>query len=392
MRAQFALEWSLFTRNVKNRIVFMLFTLAVVIVAIVFVPQFEHARQILPETYEAEISDGEYLIDFYNADLYIETHATYDQLIEINTILLEALEEEDYETFLENEPRRYSNFLQRHYGLDPNFNRFEWNQLEKNMHQGFHNQYTQNRYQYYIQDDHALNPAIIEERTALQTLQRLLNGSLPAVLIALLIFYSIDSVTGSKKHGSILQSVPLSYQKQLWTKSGAVLTGYFGTVLFNLALFLLIVSIQNGLGPLNMRVPIYGWNLTETAFWGSISISEYLFQALGLLTLTALVFVRGITLLSVLFKSEFLNLIIALPAIFISESWNRMGVAYANQHYSFYPANYFRIGEVLSGRMNHWYTTDWVSFGTGAASLSVLWLIMELLLYVVTRFREFRKI
>lgn len=61
MRVQLSLEWVAFTRSLKNRI---LFILATIVVAVVFIPKYEHIRQISPEAYRAEIFEGEYLIRF----------------------------------------------------------------------------------------------------------------------------------------------------------------------------------------------------------------------------------------------------------------------------------------------------------------------------------------
>lgn len=392
MRAQFLVECKLFTRNLKNQILFGLFLLATIYTAVIIVPQYQPIREVDRETYERQIEDAEYVFENYEAADYDRTIDLYTSLYEVNQILIEALEQGDFETFLLNEPQQYGIMLSRFDNNDPNFFEHGVSSYEQGRNQQYYSIYTQQRYNLYIESDIELNENIIEERTVLQTIQRMLEGVLPYFLIALLIFYSIDSVTKDKKHPTILHSLPSSSSKRLWAKSFAVLVGYFATILIGFILFSIIVGSRYGFGSPNIPVPIYGYDYSRGDILADTTIALFLIQALILLFFISLIYIRSIIFLSLLFRQEFLNLIVALPTMFISELWNRTGVAYVTERYSFMPPSYFNIGEALIGRLNFVYTTAFVTFGSGVVSLAACWLIIEIFLFLTTRFRYFRRV
>lgn len=392
MKALIIKEFYLFVRDFKNRVVFGVFILATVYTALIIVPDYQPIREVDRESYEAQIEDAEYIFENFDQEEYQRTYELYEQFYELNPTIIEALEEEEYHTFLELEPQHYSLSLSRFGSHDPNFFDYELSSYEQDRNQQFFNIMLRHRYQLYLNSSIQLSEEIIEERTVLQTIKRMLNESLPYILIVLLVAYGFNSVNKDKKHSSVLNSLPISYEKRLWAKTIVLIIAYSGTLLLSFLFFSLFVGSRYGMGSVFIPVGIYGYDYTVGNILGSTILGMYLFQASVLLFFITLIYSRGMTLLNIITRHDLFVLVITLPTIFISGLWNRTGVAYVTERYSFMPPTYFNIGEALSGRLNFVYTTSYVTFGTGVLSLSLCWLIIECILFFVSRLRIWNKV
>lgn len=392
MKAQFILEWTLFNRNLKNQVMFVLFLFMTVYYALVVVPTYEPVRGIDIESIEAQVADSEYIEENYSIEQYEHTVILYSELNEVNQALLQALEVEDYDQVIELEPQQYALNLARFDGNDPNFYEYGQSEYDRDQEITFQTRYTHDRFAQYSEREIDLDLNVIEERTVTQTVQRMLEGWLPHVLLALLVFYSVDLLTKDKSHSTILSGLPSSFNKQLWIKTMVVITAYMITLTVAFGLFALIVGSQYGMGSLRIPIPVYGYDFMIGDFRAYTTMGKFLFHGVGLLLGLSFLYVRSIILLSLLFRHEFLNLAIGLPTIMMSELWNRWGVGWFNETLTMIPPTYVNIGSALTGRINHIYGTALVTFETGMLSLVAFCAFVELLIFGLTRLKRFRTI
>lgn len=384
MKAQFILEWKLFTKNIKNQILFVLFILLALFSAFVIEPNHVPWRTLDTENYENEIEDAEYFLEHNEQRSNPRMFDMFSRLIETNTGLIESIETEDWNTAMSLEQEHYYNFVMTRFGdggqyLDPYFYDYDEYTYISELRQQYALGYTAERYIDYQESDVDLSKSMIEERTVTQTIIRYMQDWLPAILIILAILYTVDIIPKDKRHPSIVQNVPISTYNNSWTKSLVVLAGYTLTLFIGFLVFAIPVALRHGFSPLNLPIPVYGWDYSLGHLWIDRSIGAMLFQAIGFVYLISLIFIRGITLINIFIKNAFINLL-SIPLVFISNLWHSPGTTYAEARYNYIPATYFRVGQALSGQLNFLYLSNLISFETGLLVLGVTLLLIELLI------------
>lgn len=384
MKAQFILEWQLFTKNIKNQILFVLFILLVLFAAFVIEPNHVPWRTIDVETYESEIEDGKYFLENNEEHLNPRMFEMLTNMIETNSRLIEAIEVDDWDTVLMEEQNHYYSFVMQRFGdagnyFDPYFYDYDDYTYISELRQDYAYGYTGERYLAYQDSDVNLSKSIIEERTVLQTILRYMQDWLPAILIILAILYTVDIIPKDRRHLSIVHNVPVSSYKNSWAKALVVIVGYTVTLVVGFLAFALPIALRHGFGPLDLPIPVYGWDYSLGHLWVNSSIGVMFFQAISFVYLTALIFIRAITWVNIFIKNAFLNLL-AIPAVFISNLWHSPGTTYVHPQYNYIPATYFRIGQALTGQLNFLYLSNLIGFGTGILSLTVTLLLIELLI------------
>lgn len=391
MRAYFLLEWKVFSHNLKNRAVFLLFLIATVYYALVNVPQYVPIEAIDQEVIQDELSEGEYFLETTSEDTQSASKQAYlqlyPQLNEINQHRLNALEKDDYKTYL---AETIQWFGISPIAREPKLEYYTYDQPYPDQEAAYFNRYTMGRYTAYLDGDYNLTLNVLEERRALQTLQRTLNGKMPFILIALVVLFSFDVLTVNKGHKTIVQSLPLTFRKQLIIKTVVLLAGIFLTLGTSFILWLFLIGGRYGIGSWNLPVPVYGYSI-HSDIQIMIPMVQFLLQALALFFLITVIFSRGILIVSLLLKNEIVNLVVGLSCIFLENTYYMRGIGYFSS-VSILPPTFFKIGAALSGYQNHLYTTDIITFGTGLLSLSILWLLIEFILYFLTTFKFFRTV
>lgn len=395
MKAQFILEWKLFTQNIKNQVVFGLFIFLALYAAFVIEPNYEPWRTIDEDIYTAEIEDAQYFLENNDPSLNPRMFEMFTNMIENNTRLLEAIEAEDWDTVLTEEQNHYFNFVMLRYAdggsfSDPYFYDYDEFAYISELRQDYAFGYTGERYLDYQASDEQLSKSIIEERTVIQTILRYMQQWLPAILIILGILYTVDIYPKDNRHPSIVHNIPLSPYKNSWTKSLVVLAGYGITLLAGFLVFALPVAFRHGIGPFNLPIPVYGWSYSGGHLWINSTIGVMFLQALIFLLLIVLIFNRGITFINIFVRNSFINLL-TIPLVFVSNIWHSPGTTYVHPQYNYIPATYFKIGQALTGQLNYLYLSNLMSFGTGLMSLTVTWIALELLTLVAFKLkRRFR--
>lgn len=386
VKAQFILEWKLFTQNIKNRIVFGVFIFICIYGAMVIEKDFEPLRPINIDVLEAEIADAEYFLQNNESSSNPRSTTLFQTVLEINPVLIQAIEQEEWQMVMVEEQNHYKYLVVDRYGyeegyIDPALYEYDEPMYLREIRQRYYDDYTVNRYEDYNENISNLSISILEERTALQAVIRHLQSYLPAILIIMAILFSMDVFSKDMKNQTVVQNIPLSKYKNSWAKSLVVLTALTLTIFLGFIIFSIPIIIQHGFGSFSLPIPIYGWILNNTygeqdGIWISYNIGTILLQAIILLYLIFILFIRLIYWINIFIKRTYIT-ILTIPVLFINQLWHRPGVTYSTSVYNYLPATYFRVGEALTGQLNILYLSNTITFGTGLISLALTLFFLE---------------
>ena len=386
MKSQFILEWKLFTQNIKNRIVFGIFIFICIYSAMVIEENFEPLRPINIDVYEAEILDAEYFLQNNDSSLNPRSTALFQTVLEINPVLIQAIEQEDWQTVMDEEQKHYKYLVVDRYGYeegytDPALYEYDEPMYLRENRQRYYDNYTVNRYEDYNENISNLSISILEERTALQAIIRHLQSYLPTILIIMAILFSMDIFSKDMKHQTVVQNIPLSKYKNSWAKSLVVLTALTLTIFLGFIVFSIPIIIKHGFGSFSLPIPIYGWILNNTyggqdGIWISYNIGTVLLQAIILLYLIFIIFTRIIYWINIYINRTYVN-VLTIPVLFINQLWHRSGITYSTSVYNYLPETYFRVGQALAGQLNFLYLSNTITFGTGLISLAITLFFLE---------------
>ena len=399
MRQYFLFELQSFSRNKKNLAVIVLLVIATLYYTLFVAPNYQPNERINERDIQMEHDSMVYWIENREGEGISSgaafALAYFPTLIEIDAHRLEALEQEDY--------KAYTNWTSKWYAYEDNWTFGSSHFLSYNpVYYGVNQDYpheegsywyreTAQRYNQYIQSGIEITPNILEERTALQTIYRLLNSSVIAIiLIAVVVIYANDIVTKDRKHLSITKSFPLSFSGKLWAKTFVVLTTAAATFLGLFLLVLFIVGMQSGFGSFEIPITVFKRVISEgRGAFETISLGMFFVQALILLSLIVYLFTRMMILFSLLIRNEFFNLLAGIALIFTERLYYMRGIGFFS-NVDLLPPTFFPIGQVLSGYQNHLYNSTDITFQNGAISLVVTILLIELILFIATRFKKVR--
>ena len=391
MQAQFKFEWLLFTRNIKNRILFILFLLAALYYGLIIAPQYQPLYSFADEEGLTErIEEQQTVIDQYGTERP-RTAESARMIIQFSENQLEALEQEDWQSYFDATINANREIRMARYGnsVDPRF--FGIDESYPEQEEAFWTRHTRYRYTgYWAKDFEGVTPAVVEERTVLQTIHRLLQESLPFILLSVLVLFSVDILTKNKGHGTIFNSTPLSFGKVLWIKTAIGLSGFFLTLLAGFIVLVLTLGPRYGIGSFSIPVLTFSY-LLKGSTYESLSLGLWLGQALVLLLLSSLVLIRGILLFSVLIKQELFNLVIGISVLFTESLYYSRGIGYFSD-IGLLPPTFFSIGSVLSGYHNFLYNSRDIHFSNGVLSLGAAWLIIEVFILVTIQFKRLRRV
>lgn len=247
--------------------------------------------------------------------------------------------------------------------------------------------YTGSRFTGYAEGDSKLSIELFEERTALQTFQRLLNDYLPIVLFISCIFLSADIVLKDRRNPSLLKGFPIADWKKLCVKG---IVAFIGSVMsfIPLCVGFVIIGLQNGFGDLSLPVPIYSY-VEET--FTNMTMGTFILKNALFISIWILFFIAITLLLSLVVKVEFINLFVSF--IVIAAEWlyfNRGMGAYTDIQR--YPTSYIQAGQIISGYKNFMYESLHLTYQNGLIIVGSCTLILMLLILIVSQFKRFKLI
>jgi len=228
---------------------------------------------------------------------------------------------------------------------------------------------------------------MIEQKTAVQTLQNALLSPVTYLILFAVIYFSSDIITRDRSYKTLLQGLPMPWHRQLNVKSFASFM-YTLTVLFILMLSGLgIITALNGFGFSNIPVPVVttDGNLMREDYT-FIAYSEFLLKSFSLMVILIYLFTRLSTVLSLLFKNQWIVLFIATIVLFSEQFYysritrNLFGMDVSN-----FPQTYFEFGNVVTGEKIFLLNLDTITYAKGITVLLITIALIEIILFFAAK-------
>ena len=400
MKGYFIYELKQFFKNKKNIAVFALLTFAAIFYAFKLAPTYDPIEKVDYDEIEARyLTRQEFLDKLFGVDLG-GYHSSVRYAVDLYTFLnqfddrrLQALDDGDLRKYAAatSEWYWYTNLYTYRNELlayNPRYYMGDRRFAEDEAYYAYLEQFE--RYDKYQRVWYDLTIEIFEQRTALQTLERLLKGPLPYIILIATLLLTIDIVTKDRRHPSILKGFPIADWKRLFVKS---VVGLIGSILLWIPIIvgLIIVGFQFGFGNFDLPVPIYDYNMIgkEEGKFVFMSMGMFLFRCFLLLAVWMVVMVSVVLLCSILFRQEMVNMLVGVLIIFGDRFYTSRGVGYF-WDVEYYPTSYVQVGNIVSKYQNFYFTSEGLHDMLGLNLLlasTALILVLTLLISLSKRFR-----
>lgn len=243
------------------------------------------------------------------------------------------------------------------------------------------------RYQDYLSNDRQITEGLLFEKTGVQSLQVFLQTYGFFFILFCAVYFSSDLLSRDRTHRSVLQGLPISWYRQLNLKSLSVFLYTLLVVIGVMAAGFLLLTVQYGIGPFNLDVPIMTAQQTFTIDeYGVMSLLKFL--SLSLLAVPLLVFlvIRLNIILGLIFKNEWIVLLLGTLAVFSERLYaTRSTRELAGIDVSYFPQTYFDFGKIVTGETNFLLNTETITLGKGFAVLLITLLVLEVILFILSR-------
>jgi len=395
MWAYFKFEFIQFISNRKNIAIYVILLFFWCYYALIIAPVYNPIEKVDESEIEARyltraefldnvvLTDGSHALTRFAAAIYPEWN-DYDKA------RLDAIEHGKMEDYAEATAKWYAYADQMIFKsgrgvlfYNPGYYTYGNNYATMDGHYAY--SYSASRFEGYAEAKSDLSINVFEERTALQTLQRLLDSYLPIILMISCILFTVDIVLKDRRNPTLVQGLPISDWRKMLVKGGVSLLGCILTII-PLSVGLLIIGSQNGFGDFALPVPIYsaGENLFTNVMMGEYLIQNMLFTIFWFLFIISL-----LLLVSVMMKNEFVNLLAGCVFIFAEFIYFKRGMgAFGNVQW--YPTNYVQVGQVISGYRNYLYATESLTLGNGLTVMGLCTSIFLLITFLISNRRKFR--
>lgn len=244
------------------------------------------------------------------------------------------------------------------------------------------------RYQGYLHEQIPITYKLIEQKTALQTIQTFLFSSSVLFLLFCAIYFSSDMLTKDRQNQTVLQGLPVPWYRLINLKTWVSFLYTLAVIICLLAVTVLILTIQNGFGSFDIRVPI---TLSEKNTYGqdqydTISLALFFLLAAGFLPILIYLFIRLNAILSLLCKNTWLVLMISSVFLFIERIYySRTLRDLFGLDISHFPQTYFDFGKIITGEKNFLLNMESLTYRNGITVLLVTILVLEIILFAVSR-------
>ena len=386
------LELSQFIRNKKNIAVYVILLFLSCYFALKITPAYMPIEKVDASEIEAryltraefldqvQISPGTHPMTIFAASIYPEWNK-YDKK------RLDALKAHNYKRYAEATYKWYEYADKIIFNMgsgilfyNPGYYTYGNNYATYDGHYGY--LYSASRYKGYAEEKFDLSIDVFEERTALQTLQRLLDSYLPRILLVSCIFFTVDIVLKDRRNPTLLRGLPLSDWKRIIIKGLVSLMGSIMTIV-PLAVGFLIIGFRYGFGDLTLPVPVFRGEFSNVMMW------EYLLQNVLLIVFWFLFIISLLLFTSVMLKNEFSNLFLGCVFVFAEFAYYARGVgAFGNIHW--YPTTYVQTGQIISGYRNYLYASDGLTFERGLLILGICICICLVFTFHISNRRKFK--
>lgn len=393
-------ECKQFFINKKNLAIYFLLAFAAIFYALKVAPTYDPIEKVDREEIEARYLTRQEFIDSMEGrdlrDVHPVTLDAYYMYSEVNPLdkeRLDTLDAGDLKKYAKVTSDWYffTNYI-TYYNEHISYNaRYYVKDREMANDIGFYHSLDQHvRYRAYAEADYALSINQFEQRTALQTVERLFNGPLPIILIICALLLAIDIVTKDRLHPTVLKGFPIADWKKLLVK---MFVAFIGSValLIPLVVGFVIIGMQSGFGHFQLPSPVFTTTLEwqQNGSFDMMTLGTFLAQSLALLLMWFVVMIVVVLLCSVLFRQEMVNLAVAMLIIFGEKFYLSRGVGYF-WDIEMYPTSYIQVGKIVSKYQNFYFVSESLDYRLGIQLLALvvgIVLILTLLISFNKRFK-----
>ena len=395
MLAYFKFEFIQFMFNKKNIAVYVILLFFACFYALKIAPSYDPIEKVDREEIEARFLTRE---DFLNNVVLDENTypltrfaaAIYPEWNEYDKQRLDALAAHDMKKYAEATYKwyEYSDYMIFRNGKDLlyyNSRYYAAGNLYATEDGHYAYMYSASRFDGYAKGNSNLSINVFEERTALQTLQRLLHSYLPLILLISCILFTADIVLKDKKNPTLIKGFPISLWRSLLVKGGVALIGSILTII-PLSVGFFMIAIQNGLGDFKLPVPIYSY---EAKAFTAITLGEYLFQNAVLILFWFLLLISLLLLVSILLRNEFANLVLGNIVVLAEFYYYVRGLGYVKDIH-WYPSSYMQVGQIIAGYREYLNNSVALTLSNGLLVMSVCTAICLLITFIISNHRRFK--
>ena len=385
-------------RNKKNRLIFLLAFLGIILYSFLYLPNVNNPLTIdmdelaleTESAYgmkESRLDSGDIAVNsFTGVDTY--SMAKYDY--ENNFMFYDALEKGDVSRLFEVKSTNYiplftvdalNDYLERKH--DGQF-------LEMDFERAMINSSLSTLSEIDNPTTHEFNG-----KTGIQQLYSFFLTYGPLIILFITVFVASEVLVDDRKHHTLKAGQPLGWRRYIFYQSVSMFMIIMSGIAVLLTVFFLLISLLYGFGDLSLLNTHYAYNdgyrAAEENFF-TAPVTEFIVQSLILTAILLYLFIRLNAVLSLIFRHD----VIVMIAGFAIIAFNRLYSGGGEDRFlgigaHLFPQNYFEFGNILSGRQNFLTLSNNFTFDNGLIVLAVTIIIIEIILGILAGFMTRQK-
>ena len=385
-------------RNKKNRLIFLLAFLGIILYSFLYLPNVNNPLtididELALETEaaygmkESRLDSGDIAVNsFTGIDTY--SMAKYDY--ENNLMFYDALEKGDVSRLFEVKSTNYV----------PLFTVEALNDYLERKHDG---QFLEMDFERAMINSNLFilseidNPTTHEfnGKTGIQQLYSFFLTYGPLIILFITIFVASEVLVDDRKHHTLKAGQPLGWRKYIFYQSLSMFIIIMTGIALLLTVFFLLISLLYGFGDLSLLNTNYAYNdgyrAAEENFF-TAPVTDFILQSLILTALLLYLFIRLNAVLSLVFRHD----VIVMIAGFAIIAFNRLYSGGGEDKFlgigaHLFPQNYFEFGNILSGHQNFLTLSNNFTFDNGLIVLFTTIIIIEIILGILAGFMTRQK-
>ena len=380
-------------RNKKNRLIFLLAFLGIILYSFLYLPNVNNPLTIdmdelalkTESAYgmkESRLDSGDIAVNSFTG---IDTYSTAKYDYENNFMFYDALKKGDISRLFEVKSTNYV----------PLFTVEALNDYLERKHDG---QFLEMDFERAIINSNLLTLSEIENptthefngKTGIQQLYSFFLTYGPLIILFITIFVASEVLVDDRKHHTLKAGQPLGWRTYIFYQSVSMFIIIVTGIALLLTVFFLLISLLYGFGDLSLLNTHYAYNdgyrAAEENFFAA-PVTEFIMQSLILTAILLYLFIRLNAFLSLLFRHD----VIVMIAGFAIIAFNRLYSGGGEDKFlgigaHLFPQNYFEFGKILSGRQNFLTLSNNFTFDTALIVLFVTIIIIEIILGILAGF------
>ena len=377
-------------RNKKNRLIFLLAFLGIILYSFLYLPNVNNPLtididELALETEaaygmkESRLDSGNIAVNSFTG---IDTYSTAKYDYENNLMFYDAWKKGDISRLLEVKSTNYV----------PVFTVDTLNDYLERKHDG---QFLEMDFERAIINSNLLTLSDIDNptthefngKTGLQQLYSFFLTYGPLLILFITIFVASEVLVDDRKHHTLKAGQPLGWRKYIFYQSVSMFIIIMTGITLLLTVFFLLISLLYGFGDLSLLNTHYAYNDGYRAAEENFStapVIEFIVQSLILTVILLYLFIRLNAVLSLVFRHDVIVMIAGFSIIAFNRLYSGGGEdKFLGIGAHIFPQNYFEFGNILSGRQNFLTLSNNFTFDTALIVLVITIIIIEIILGIL---------